>query len=163
MTKTKHVIAATKTLPPQRFEQFCRRFLGLGKKQYEEGLPDFEQLLTFVLEWLNHLGLFSDADQEIVISTYKNQFQQWLTNPKVTFLVISDGRYVSLTGGETFLDVQTGDKLEELPRPALTLVICSINELFLRKKKFIDALETGDEQQHSSTSGVNANDSPADD
>ena len=71
--------------------------------------------------------------------------------------------YVSLTGGETFLDVHTGDKLEELPRRALTLVICSVNELFTRKKEYIAALEAGDEQQHSSTSGINSNDAAAND
>jgi len=163
MAQTKHVLAATKTLPPQRFEQFCRRFLGLNKQQYSEGLDETAQLKTFILEWLNHLGLFSDSDQEVVISAYKNQFEDWLTNPKVTFLVISDGRYVSLTGDKTFLDVQTGDKLEELPRPALTLVLCCINELFVRKKDYIKSLEAGDEQQHSSTSGVNANDSATND
>lgn len=163
MTALKHVLAATKTLPPQRFEQFCRRFLGFSKQQYEAGLDNTAQLLVFVLEWLHHLGLFSDADQEVVISTYRQQLEKWLADPKVSFLVINDGRYVSLTGGETFLDVQTGDKLEELPRPPLTLVLCSVNELFVRKKEYIAAMETGDEQQHSSSSRIDPTGSAAND
>jgi len=163
MTATKHVLAATKTLPPQRFEQFCRRFLGFSKQQYEAGLDDKAQLLIFVLEWLHHLGLFSDADQEVVISTYRQHLETWLANPKVRFLVINDGRFVSFTGCETFLDVQTGDKLEELPRPPLTFVLCSVNELFVRKKEFIAAMETGDEQQHSSSGGIDAQNTAAND
>ena len=67
MTALKHVLAATKTLTPARLEQFCRRFLGMTQPQYAQGLNDEFLLLAFVLEWLNHLGLLSDADQDELI------------------------------------------------------------------------------------------------
>ncbi|MDB4331257.1 hypothetical protein N9993_01780 [bacterium] len=162
MTALKHVLAATKTLTPARLEQFCRRFLGMTQPQYAQGLNDEFLLLAFVLEWLNHLGLLSDADQEVIISTYRMDLckfpyvseQEPKTHRSMVALTISDGRYVSLTGAaKTFLDVQTGDKLEELPRPPLTLIICNVAELFIRKKEYIAALES--EHEHPSTAGIN--------
>lgn len=156
MTPTKTVLTAAKTLTHPRFEQFCRRFLHLTQDQLKQGLDDKTQILIYLLEWLIHLGLFSDADQEIIISTYREQLVKclnvWKGETKAamtTFgLTVCDGKYVGWTGEEKFLEVSSGDKLEELPRTPVTLVVCNVTELFNRKKEYILAMEQENERQH---------------
>lgn len=48
-------------------------------------------------------------------------------------LVFADGHYVTWTGNRGFLDVHTGETIDQLPMPALTTTAYNLVELFRRR------------------------------
>jgi hypothetical protein len=61
-----------------------------------------------------------------------------------TAVGIADGLYVAWTGLDAFIEVATGNKLEFLPRPAMTTIAIDVYAVFFAMSDIYKSLETED-------------------
>jgi|TARA_R110000824_G_scaffold171397_3_gene348937 hypothetical protein len=61
---------------------------------------------------------------------------------------VADGRYITWTSQDTFLDVATGEKLEFLPRPPMTTISIDVYSVYFRMQEIYKAEL---EQEHANT------------
>lgn len=132
------------TLEPERFAYLVRGYLKVQPHQVKN-VPLLMQLKLMLSDWMHHLGFISDQQQQQIMTRRNRdlaEFQAFLsvaveTNKPTaelpSFVVtISDGRYVSTTANEHWLDLQIDEEIPELPEPCITHVSCDVTALYLR-------------------------------
>lgn len=94
-------------------------------------------LLLHLGEWLMHLNMFSDAQVYDILKFVRSgvvQFAQAAAadQPVTSTLCVCDSQWVSFSGLPKFLDTQTAEEIDELPRKAVTHIFCDLAALWDR-------------------------------
>jgi len=97
---------------------------------------DLEQLL-WLADWLLHLNIFSDAQIYDVLNFVKSGIEDFAEALKehrtiTTTICVCDSRWISMSNGVGFLDTQTGEVIDALPQPVVTVIFCDLCALLLR-------------------------------
>lgn len=117
-----------------------RRMLG----SVLDGLTDDESaVLDCVAGWLQHLGVFSDAQIFFATGELSVYVKDWLAQvvgKRVVARMISvnDARYLLVTDDRwrNFLDLSTMEYIAQSPLPFLTSITCNFTELVRRYREF---------------------------
>ncbi len=89
------------------------------------------ELAIWVADWLAHLNMFTDAQIYDIIKFVLPHLEKFEdSGPRYkTTLVVCDGRFVTYTGLQMILDVETSEYLTELYDYAVTHIACDIGAL----------------------------------
>lgn len=112
-----------------------------------------DKLVIAIGEWLFHLNFFSDAQVYAILNFFKEKiciFSEKATRESVTptSLVVTEARYVTYTGSDSFFDAGTFEPVQELPSTTITHIFCDVVNLWQRMK----ASETYREHSSNATS-----------
>jgi len=107
------------------------------------------QLQLAIADWLTHLGMLSDSQVASIIKHFDPYLREWAQTiqpalkddeqPTLT-LAVCDGRWVSCTGKRNILDVEEHEVVDELPKFAITHVICNVTALYFSMLYRLDIL-----------------------
>lgn len=98
------------------------------------------QLQLSLVDWISHLGVFTDTVVLEVVRTFRPCIEglaEDLENTddiSVFTFVICDGRYVSCSTRETFFDADLFEDVEELPGYSVTHLMCDVTQLYSRMR-----------------------------
>ncbi len=93
-----------------------------------------------VADWLAHLGIFSDAQIYKALTFVDPLLVQFSTTSEdepalACTVVVCDGRWVSCSNADGFLDTDHFDELPEMPCPAVTHIVCDVTQLYNRMEE----------------------------
>jgi hypothetical protein len=108
---------------------------------FQEPTPDSvvdDHLLIRVMlaEMLERLA-FLTAEQRALILAETNYAQKTAITDMAQ-LAFADGRYCLWTGSFGFLDLESGDTIQQLPVPPMETISYNLNELYRRRKHQIE-------------------------
>lgn len=126
-------------IDPKRFNQFVSRFLKISDPN---NVAIVDRLCIYLEEWLTLVCCLTDSDREATLTFIKPQLEDYAKEletqkPDISgflclVLIVCDMRYVTCCS--KFFDLQSGETLEELPAPSVTMITCDIAALILRKE-----------------------------
>lgn len=103
---------------------------------------DESAVLDCVAGWLQHLGVFSDAQIFFAAGELAMYVKDWLsqiTSKRVARMIsVNDARYLLVTDERwrNFLDLSTMEYVAQSPLPFLTSITCNFTELVRRYRDF---------------------------
>jgi len=103
----------------------------------EEELDPLTCVKLALADWFAHLGLFTDAQVNQILSVLDEQlsaFADTLTDSLVPVftVVVCDGRWISCAGRAGFFDIKEFEEAEELPDYCVTHIMCDVTQLHAR-------------------------------
>jgi hypothetical protein len=120
--------------PIQRTQM--RRILGLKGES-----PETVEALDCVAGWLNHLGVFTDAQVYFAVGELLPFVRVWITEQgRIARLIsINDWCWLLITdeNWRSFLNLETMEFAESIAIPFLTTVSCNFNELLRRYREYL--------------------------
>jgi|TARA_R110000824_G_scaffold133078_1_gene295712 hypothetical protein len=104
----------------------------------EDTLSVYSQLQFALVDWLSHLGIFTDAVILEIIRTLcpciEGLSVDFEDNEEVSVFTVAicDSRWVSCSRREKFFDAETFEDVEELPEYGVTHIMCDVIQLYSR-------------------------------
>lgn len=124
-------------LEPKRISFLVQGFLSIRTgDQFKEREQETYFLLA-VFDWLKHIGI-EDAEQERIVREFRSGLVRFVSSPEDEekeghCLSIFDQRYVGyLQHASMLLDLHSGEMVEQMNQPAVTIIICNLHELMNR-------------------------------
>lgn len=120
----------------------------LGEEYPEnQPLPDVAVFYLLLADLLEKLAFLSPEQRSLVLKEmHKALKDQWAVSATflhdldlASVLVFYDNAYVTWVGQQGFLSLETGERVEKLPRPALEAIGYNLSELYARGKYKIEA------------------------
>ena len=111
-------------------------------------------LMTLIFADILERVAFLLPEQRTVILTeiWAHLFSGEACNSQFNQIVFIDSQYVTWTGEKGFLNLHTGDWVEELPHPAMETIGYNLNELYRREKLRIEKRSGFHVKQHNAGS-----------
>lgn len=110
-------------------------------RRLERAVGSCHDHVVWVVQWLEHLNMFSEAQIYDIINFVKASTLADLaiaTLPsqavRVFNVVVCDSRWVAFSGGGKFWDTATAEEIDQMPQPAVTHITCDCMALLERKK-----------------------------
>lgn len=110
-------------------------------RRLERAVNSSHDHVVWLVEWLEHLNMFSEAQIYDIINFVKADTLSSLaiaTLPsqaiRVFNVVVCDSRWIAFSGNNSFWDTATAEETEQLPQPAITHITCDCMALLTRKK-----------------------------
>lgn len=105
--------------------------------QSEKELDDLSKITLAVADWITHLGMFSDAQMYRALGFIKPALSQFSNTPTdhpslACTVVVCDGRWVSCSNADGFLDAENFEEVAEMPDIAVTHIVCDVRQLYSR-------------------------------
>lgn len=134
-------------LDEAEFAVLARGVLGVRTREQAESLPVAVQLRMLLWEWLVHLGFVTDGQRrEIVrlpdLAHAACGLEGGPHDLPVRNLIVADHRYLGWSWCALWYDFVYGEELASLPEPAVTLIVCDLNALYLRSRKRLAQLRS---------------------
>ena len=107
----------------------------------EEDLSIYSRLQLALIDWLSHLGIFTDAVILELIRTFRPCIESLSddladeTEIPVFTLAICDSRWVSCSNREDFFDAENFEDVKELPGYGVTHIMCDVTQLYSQMQR----------------------------
>ena len=103
-------------------------------------LSDLTKTRLAVADWLAHLGIFSDAQIYKALTFVDPLLVQFGLSSEdkpalACTVVVCDGRWVSCSNADGFLDTEHFNEMPEMPCPAVTHIVCDVTQLYNRMEE----------------------------
>lgn len=123
------------------FSSLTRGVLGIRTLEAALDLSMLHQMQILIWEWLVHLGCITDLQRRAIIkmeevvgvSTALEEAGARHEMP-ISRLGIAEYRYAFWNVSELWLDFKHEERMEALPEPAVTTVVCDATALYLRAR-----------------------------
>lgn len=113
------------------------RTAGEQVPQPENAVSPETLLLVLVGELVFNLNYLT-AEQRQLILDYADDLWGHIEQEKLAQIVFVDGKYCTWTGQTGFVDITSGDPVDELTVPPVETISYNLNELYRRKKLQIE-------------------------
>lgn len=108
-------------------------FSDIFRRDYPENVPldRVEVFFLLLADLLENLAFLTSEQRALILRETYHKLGNPFINP-FTQIVFFDNAYTTWTGQEGFLSLETGEKIEQLPRPALEAIGYNLSELYIR-------------------------------
>lgn len=111
---------------------------GIDQPVLEGEIQPAELFLLLLADMLEKLVFLQPEQKTLILDAMAPRLEQSLRDKEFLQLGFVDGRYGVWTGNIGFIDLQTGDEIQELPTFPLETISYNLNELYRRGKLKIE-------------------------
>jgi hypothetical protein len=113
------------------------RVIGMQLPKPETAPEPEELLLVLIGDMLLSLNYLTSEQRELILD-HADDLWEYIAQNKLSQIVFVDGKYCTWTGQTGFVDITSGDPVDELPVPPIETISYNLNELYRRKKLQIE-------------------------
>lgn len=152
------------TLTKQQVAVLIRSVLGLRTEAQKADIALLDCLRAGLCEFMIAVGFVTDLQSRSILTRMNPILQDVIpiyesgvkTLPTV-HVVFAEQRWVAHPGSSKWYDMVYDEEVDELPTPAVLLVVCDVTALFLRQKAWLAKLGSGKDaepEHHAKASGT---------